>query len=476
MTKTFEALASGDTLEMRIYGPIGSGMFSDGISAESVSRALDAADGCKHIVLRMSSPGGSAFDGMAIRAMLSAHPATVTCEVEGLAASAASIIAMGADRIKMHEGSAMMIHQASTMTGGDVAEHEKAIAALSALNDGMASVYAKRSGMGKDDCVHLMQAETWMTPQQACDKGFADEVISGKAPASAPKAFDLKPYNYRHAPAQFDAAARQLEIPGSIATAVTADTGVPAAAIASAVASALEANQPPTAASTTQPVPPQVAVATTAEPPTASRKRSRMTINLIAQAVGLQADAEESAVVAAVSRMNAMVAELRSVAGADSAEALLGAVRGLVETAKQVPTLQAKIAEQDKAIEAQKRAAIFSADAVDPKGRKLTPAMHAFWAERSVAELEAFLAVAPHIVVTTPAEKTAQQPAVSLSDPHASAIAEPVKHNGKAWEDMKPAEKAALHAANPEIYAALRQSFVERGSPRAQGQQQRASA
>lgn len=472
MTKVFEALASGETLELRMYGPIGSGIFSDGISAESVSHALDAAQGCKHILLRMSSPGGSAFDGMAIRAMLSAHPADVTCEVEGLAASAASIIAMGADCIKMHEGSAMMIHQASTVTGGDVAEHEKAIAALNALNDGMASVYATRSGMGKDDCVHLMEAETWLTPQQACDKGFADEIIVGKAPADVPKAFDLKPFGYRNAPARFATAeSRQLEIPVASTTTLTAVTDPPSATTVSA-------DVQPSAAATTQPVPPQVAVATTAEPPTASRKRSKMTINLIAQAVGLQADAEESAVVAAVSRLNAMVAELRSVAAVDSAEALLGAVRGLVETAKQVPQLQAKLDEQSKQLEDQKRAAIFAADANDPKGRKLTPAMHGFWSERPVAELEAFLAVAPHIVVTAAASAAAssQQPAASMSDPHASASAEPVKHNGKAWEDLKPAEKASLHDENPEVYEALKKSFVERGKPRAQSQQQRASA
>jgi hypothetical protein len=434
---------------------------------------------------------------MAIRSQLSNHPAHVTCEVEGLAASAASVIAMAGDVVRMHDGSALMIHEASTLTAGDAKEHQRAMAALETLNDGMASVYASRSGIAKEDVRAMMAEETWLTPDQAIEKKLADEVVKSKVPAEVPVAFNLKPFGYRKAPEQFSAsvdadadeplfttdevaALRELisaSGPGEDdendedesdkddeSEDDTVNTGLP---------------ESPAVQTTSQPVPPQVAVASTAEA-FADRKRSNnMTIKLIAQAVGLQADADESAVVAAVSRAQTMFAELRTLTAASDLDSVLGAVRGLVESAKQVPVLQAQVATQAKSLEEQERQAIFAADANDPAGRKLTPATQAFWAERPVSELKAFLAAAPHVVVVQQAgTKTAsKQPAVSsVSGTPTGSTSEPLKFNGKAYEDLSPQERHNLHVENPEMFAALRTSFVERGSPRAQSQQQRASA
>ena len=195
-----------------------------------------------------------------------------------------------------------------------------------------------------------------------------------------------------------------------------------------------------------------------------------MTIHLIAQAIGLQADADETAVFAAVSRIQSLVAELRSVTGVQDSDGILGAVRGLSEAAKQVPVLSAKIEEQSKSLEAQERAALFAADKADPKGRKLTPALEAWCSTQPLESVKAFLAAAPHIVQV--ASGTAQ-PSVAMSAGTAPSV---VTHEGKTYEQLTPSERHNLHQEQPEVFAALRASYVERGSPRAQSQQQRASA
>lgn len=442
--KPFEAVATGDTLELRMYGVIGSRWDENAVTATQVSRALKESPNCKTILIRMSSPGGAAFEGAAIRSMLAQHSAKVTCEVEGLCASAASIIAMAADTIRMHEGTAMMIHEASTITQGDAQEHRRAMDALTTLNDGMASLYAARSGMGKEECLTLMAAETWLTPEQAVEKKFADEVIKGKQPPAAFFAFDLKPFGYRHVPDQFTAAVK----------------------------------------------PPQ--------------ETKDMSLAQIATALGLDSSSDAAAALGAVANLQARtqaadqsLAELRALTNTADIAALTGAVRGLIEAAKQVPALQATIAEQKAAIEAhavtaeeQKRASIFAADKADPKGRKLTPALEKFYAEktedgkykRSVGEIEAFLAVAPHTaIVTQQAAATkpvvaTQQPAVTSTGtaaPAAESGTEILTHNGKAWEQLEPAEKHNLYVDNPELYAALQANHAQRGKPR---QQKRASA
>jgi hypothetical protein len=139
--------------------------------------------------------------------------------------------------------------------------------------------------------------------------------------------------------------------------------------------------------------------------------------------------------------------------------------------------LTAQIEQQAKSIEDQERAAIIAADKADPKGRKLTPALEAVTATWPLTQFKAYLAAAPH-VVNVESPKSSKQPPVQTtgSSAPASSGAEPVKFNGKAYEEMSPNEKHDLHESDREMYAAVRQSFVERGSPRAQSQQQRASA
>lgn len=200
-----------------------------------------------------------------------------------------------------------------------------------------------------------------------------------------------------------------------------------------------------------------------------------MTIKLIATAAGLSADADESAVVAAVSQLHAFVGELKTLTKSESAQAVLGAIRGLQAAAEQLEPLKTKVSEQAKQLEEQERASLLAADKADPKGRKLVPAMEAFWATQPLEAFKAFLAVAPHQVQVQNAANSGsgqQQPAPK-GTPNST---EPLAFEGKTWEAMTPYEKHQLHESNPQAYADLKANYVERGEPRAQSQQQRASA
>lgn len=105
----FKAEATNDTTEITIYGDIGESWWNESVSANDVKNALEQVES-DTITIRLNSPGGDAFDGIAIYNQLKNHKAKVIVNVEGLAASAASIIAMAADELIMNTGSMMMIH------------------------------------------------------------------------------------------------------------------------------------------------------------------------------------------------------------------------------------------------------------------------------------------------------------------------------------------------------------------------------
>lgn len=182
--------STGDVV-IDMMGAIGEDWFSmdGGITAKSIAKQIDGATGTIHV--RMNSGGGDAFEGDAIGNLLAASPARVEVEILGLSASAASVIAMSGDEIRMAENAVMMIHDAWTMTGGGVKEHESAIQMLTAFNDGAAQIYARRSGKSADEMRDLMAKETWFTAQEAVDIGLADRVVPGKSISQAWDPSDL---------------------------------------------------------------------------------------------------------------------------------------------------------------------------------------------------------------------------------------------------------------------------------------------
>lgn len=156
-----------------------------GFSAVTVRGALQAAGPDAAVTFVINSPGGDPFEGEAIRAALVAHEGRVTMRVAGVAASAASLLIMGADAIEITEGSMIMIHDPATLTFGDAADHERALAQLETMSGTYATVYAKRSGQPVAEVRDWMRAETWMSPEDAIRLGFADELAETPAEANA---------------------------------------------------------------------------------------------------------------------------------------------------------------------------------------------------------------------------------------------------------------------------------------------------
>ncbi len=182
--------------KLRLSGYVGDYYFEDGFTSGDVVLALAEIDDGADLDVHINSAGGIATEGAAIHALLAARSGTTNVVVEGIAASAASLIAMAGETVTMSAGSVMMIHDPSGMTWGTSEDHQKTIEGLEALATAYARVYAAKSGKTADECREIMKAERWFTPDQAVAEGFADATTEQKASAVA--AFDYR--IYAHAP------------------------------------------------------------------------------------------------------------------------------------------------------------------------------------------------------------------------------------------------------------------------------------
>lgn len=162
-----------------------------GVSAESVVKALKAMDG--PVTLRINSPGGDVFAARAIQAAMDAYDGEITAYVDGYAASAASLIAVAADRCVMASGAFMMIHKAWTIAMGNADEFLASAELLEKIDGSLADTYAAKAGTDAGGFAEQMRAETWFTAQEAVDAGLADEVAA-KAPKSTAR-WDLSAYD-----------------------------------------------------------------------------------------------------------------------------------------------------------------------------------------------------------------------------------------------------------------------------------------
>lgn len=166
---------SGTVATIRMYGPIDSYGGYWGISTKDVGQILDALpDEVTQIILRINSPGGEVFEGVSILNMLRAHKASVTAVVDGLAASAASVIAAGCDDVVMSPGTQMMIHSPSTIVWGDAADMRKTADVLDNVEASLIEIYAAKAG--EKDWPTLLADETWLTAAAAVELGLADRV------------------------------------------------------------------------------------------------------------------------------------------------------------------------------------------------------------------------------------------------------------------------------------------------------------
>ena len=162
--------------EILIYDDIGDGWFSEGVTAVSIKEQLDAFGETDQVVVRINSPGGDVFEGFAIYNLLKQHSAQIEVRIDGLAASAASIIAMAGDEIIMGEASMMMIHDPWTFALGDANEMLKVADTLEKIKDSIVVAYVAKTGLDAKLVSDLMTDETWLTAESAVEEGFADSI------------------------------------------------------------------------------------------------------------------------------------------------------------------------------------------------------------------------------------------------------------------------------------------------------------
>lgn len=179
------AAEADDASTISIYDVIGQDFWTGaGFTAKRASAALRSI-GPKDVTVKINSPGGDMFEGLAIYNLLREHPAKVTVEVVGIAASAASVIAMAADEISMGLGTFIMVHNAWGAVIGNRHDFRAAVDIFDGFDAAMADIYEARTGMKRAEIAALMDAETYMGAKDAVAKGFADTVAEGRQEPAA---------------------------------------------------------------------------------------------------------------------------------------------------------------------------------------------------------------------------------------------------------------------------------------------------
>lgn len=174
--------ADSGTPKLYVFDVIG-GLDNEAADFVKTVHDLDA----KAIDLHVNSPGGFVFDAVAMFEALQAHPARVAVKIDGLAASAASFLAMAGDSVEIAKGGRMMIHDAQGVAIGGPADLREYADLFDAVSDDISGYYADRAGGKPDAWRSAMRAETWYSASEAVDAGLADRVTRSKTKDSEPE-------------------------------------------------------------------------------------------------------------------------------------------------------------------------------------------------------------------------------------------------------------------------------------------------
>ena len=159
-----------------IFDVIGADFWGEGVTANRISGALYSLDG-EDVTVNINSPGGDMFEGLAIYNLLREYSGKVTVKVLGLAASAASIIAIAGDEVQVGRGAFLMIHNCWVAVMGNRNDLIQTAQDMAPFDQAMADIYAARSGQSADDIATMMDNETYIAGNDAVDKGFADRLL-----------------------------------------------------------------------------------------------------------------------------------------------------------------------------------------------------------------------------------------------------------------------------------------------------------
>lgn len=183
----FRAAADApDVGELLLYGTIGNGTWwEDEVTPKQFRQDLDALGDVKEIRVFINSDGGDIFAGQAIYSMLKRHKARVTVYIDGLAASIASLVAMAGDTVYMPRNAMMMIHNPWTIAVGTASDFRKLADDMDRIRESLIVAYRDKTGLDREKLVEMMDAETWMTAEEAVELGFADEIEESRKLAAA---------------------------------------------------------------------------------------------------------------------------------------------------------------------------------------------------------------------------------------------------------------------------------------------------
>ena len=184
MKRWYDFRAQAKGAEIVIYDEIG----AFGIPAKAFLDELKALGPVAELTVRINSPGGSVFDGVAIYNALKRHDAAITVWIDGIAASIASMIAMAGDEVVMPENAMLVLHDPSGLVAGTAADMRAMAEALDRMKAGMVAAYRDKSGRDDAEIEALMAAETWLSAQEAVALGLADRV---EQPVRMAAHFDL---------------------------------------------------------------------------------------------------------------------------------------------------------------------------------------------------------------------------------------------------------------------------------------------
>jgi len=202
MKNWYSICALNEGAEISIYDEIG----AYGVSAKAFLADIGKLPDKAPLTLRLNSPGGSVFDAVAIYNALQRHAGNVTVSIDGIAASAASYIAMAGDEIIMPENAFLMIHDPSGMVMGTAADMRSMAEALDKIGGSLLRGYAAKSGKAEKDIAKLMAKETWLDAAEALDMGFADTMAE---PVKMAASFDVS--RFRNTPPEIVEAVKSAE-------------------------------------------------------------------------------------------------------------------------------------------------------------------------------------------------------------------------------------------------------------------------
>ena len=164
--------------ELILYGSIGSDEYWDDISDKAFKQDIENLGDVENITLHINSPGGSVFSAVAIANTLKNHKAKVTANIDGLAASAATIITSACDTVRMPKNALFMIHNPITFAYGNNQEMQKTVEMLDKVKNSIIETYLNKTKTDKETLSELMDNETWMDAETAKEYGFIDEIVN----------------------------------------------------------------------------------------------------------------------------------------------------------------------------------------------------------------------------------------------------------------------------------------------------------